>query len=254
MERTIREIGGLLLALVVALSIRSFLYQPFVIPSGSMYPTLMVGDFPVVNKYIYGYSRRSFPFHLPLFEGRLMEGMPNQGDIVVFTNPKSPDLDYIKRCVGLPGDTIQMIKGILHINGVPVKIEEAGTYTMTNQLGEIEVLKKYKEILPQGKEHFILKKHDFGKGRLDNTEKYVVPAGHYFMMGDNRDNSSDSRVMDNVGYVPSEYLIGRADFLMFSSEAKLFRHPDSKWWELWDLDILDWIPGIRWSRVLSVVD
>jgi signal peptidase I len=250
-NRAVREVVGLVVALLIALSIRSFLYQPFVIPTGSMYPTLMIGDFPVVNKFIYGYGRCSFPFHLPIFKGRIFEGQPKQGDVVVFTYPIEQEFDFIKRCIGLPGDRVQMIDGYLYINGEKVKVEEAGTYTLTNQLGRTEVHKRYKETLPGGKEHYILKKHDFGKARLDNTQEFVVPEGHYFMMGDNRDNSADGR---EWGFVPAELLIGRADILMFSTDAKLFIHPESKWWELWDLDFIAWIPGIRWSRVFNLIN
>lgn len=249
---------GLLLAVVIALVIRTFFFQPFNIPSGSMYPTLEVGDFLFVSKYPYGYGNTAYPFHLKFYEGRLFSSTPKRGEIVVFNNHKRPDLDFIKRCVGLPGDRIQMKEGKLHINGEPTKLEYVGLYTYVNQMGQQDVVKKYKETIPGSNgssdvEHFILKKFDFGKAPLDNTKEFVVPEGHYFMVGDNRDGSSDSREMESLGFIPHDSLIGRAEILFFSTDAKLFKHADSRWWELWDLDFIAWIPGIRWSRLLLLL-
>jgi signal peptidase I len=219
--------------------IRTFLYQPFNIPSGSMYPTLMVGDFLFVNKFVYGFSRHSFPFGPNLFQGRKMDAPPKLGDVVVFFNPKDRNLDYIKRLVGLPGDRIQVKQGVLHINGQPVKLERVEDYTWVDET-RVRVVPQYMETLPNGVRHPILKTADFGKGSLDNTPEFVVPEGHYFMMGDNRDHSKDSRVMESVGFIPSENLIGRADILFYSTEAK--------WWEPWN-----WIFGARYSRILNFI-
>ncbi len=251
------EILGLLVAGFIAIFIRTFFFQPFNIPSGSMYPTLEVGDFLFVSKYPYGYSKTAYPFHVKFYDGRVLGSIPKRGDIVVFNNHKRPDLDFIKRCVGLPGDKIQMKDGNLHINGVPTKLEYVGLYTYVNQFGQQDVVKQYKQTIPgsNGKdvEHFILKKYEFGKGPLDNTKEITVPEGHFFAMGDNRDGSADSRDEDGLGVVPTDVLIGRAEILFFSTEAKLFKHADSRWWELWDLDFIAWVPGIRWDRLLKIL-
>lgn len=243
MNRTIKEIKGLFWALVFALLIRTFLFQPFNIPSGSMYPTLMVGDYIFVTKYSYGFSKYSFPFAPNLFSGRKMETRrPTMGEVVVFTNPKDPSMDYIKRLVGLPGDRIQIKQGVLHINGVPVKLEKIEDYPMIDyRTNQLVVLPQYIETLPNGQQHKILKALPFGQGPLDNTEEYVVPAGHYFMMGDNRDNSQDSRVLDRVGYIPEEFLIGPAQVIFFSTEAKWFEFDN-------------WFSGLRPKRICTLIN
>ncbi|WP_032112130.1 signal peptidase I [Candidatus Paracaedibacter symbiosus] len=243
MDRTIKEIKGLLWALIFALLIRTFLFQPFNIPSGSMYPTLMVGDYIFVTKYSYGFSKYSFPFAIAPLSNRIAENRkPEVGEVVVFTNPKDTSMDYIKRLVGLPGDRIQVKAGVLHINGEPVKLEKTDDYPMIDyRTQQLIVVPQYIETLPNGKQHKILKAIPFGQGALDNTEEYIVPAGHYFMMGDNRDNSQDSRVLDKVGYIPEEYLIGPAKVIFFSTEAKWFE-PNA------------WISGIRPKRVLTMID
>ncbi len=252
-EKARKEAIGFVIAGVIALIIRTFFFQPFNIPSGSMYPTLMVGDFLFVNKYSYGFSNTAFPFHYKFYEGRMLSSDPKRGDVVVFNNPLQKELDFIKRCVGLPGDKIQMKEGILHINGEPVTLEYVGMYTYINQYGQLDALKKYRETLPNGVSYDILKKYDFGQWKFDNSPEYTVPEGHFFMMGDNRDNSSDSRAPETLGFVPRNSLIGRAEILFFSTEAKLFKYPDSRWFELWDLDIMAWIPGIRWERFLNPI-
>jgi signal peptidase I len=210
-------------ALILALLVRTFLFQPFSIPSGSMEDTLLVGDFLFVSKYSYGYSRYSFPFSPPLFEGRFWAAEPERGDVVVFKTPRDNATDFIKRVVGLPGDRIQMINGVLNINGTPVQLEEIGQ--TTGDFGR--TVTHYRETLPNGVTHEIL---DQGNSAYDNTDVYVVPEGHYFMMGDNRDNSSDSRVpieRGGVGYVPFENLIGRAEIIFFSVDD------DARAWEFW---------------------
>jgi signal peptidase I len=211
------------LAIAVVLSpllIRTFLFQPFNIPAGSMKPTLFVGDYIFVSKFSYGYNRYSFPFSPPLalVSGRIFASEPERGDVVVFRLPKDPSIDYVKRVIGLPGDRIQMINGVLHINGTPVKREQIGDFVETDDNGREVHIKQWRETLPNGVSHPTLDMIE--NGFYDNTKEYRVPAGHYFMMGDNRDNSSDSRVENQVGYVPVENLIGRGQILFWSVDEK----------------------------------
>ena len=200
-------------ALLLALIIRSVLFQPFSIPSGSMMPTLLVGDYLFVSKYAYGYSRYSFPFSPNLFSGRIWAGEPKRGDIAVFRYPPDPKIDYIKRVVGLPGDRIQMINSVLHINGVAVKRERAGTFSADGSYEQdTRNTPVYRETLPNGVSYDTLDMTP--NSSTDNTREFLVPEGHYFMMGDNRDNSADSRLA--VGFVPFENLVGRAEMIFFS--------------------------------------
>src|ERR1700674_5883894 len=213
-EGGIAETGRVIFhALIIALVIRTFLFQPFNIPSGSMKATLLVGDYLFVSKFSYGYSHYSLPFSPPLFSGRIWSAEPQRGDVVVFRLPKDDSIDYIKRVVGLPGDRIQMINGLLHINGEPVKRERIEDF-VTDENGRTERIRRWHETLPNGVSYVTLELTQ--QGLLDNTPVYQVPTGHYFMMGDNRDNSQDSRVLSEVGYVPFENLIGRAQLIFFS--------------------------------------
>jgi signal peptidase I len=249
----VETIKTVVYALVIAGIFRSLFFQPFWIPSGSMKETLLIGDFLFVNKFAYGYSYASCPsLMLPnfgievdaqdicgAFDGdntRLWGGDPERGDVVVFRHPVS-GRDYIKRLTGLPGDTVQITQGVLQINGKAVNLEDAGVFeeVMTAQgpqglrprcengpVGEGGICKKSRQIetLPNGVSHAIL---NIGNQQSDNTGVYTVPTGHYFFMGDNRDNSADSRLaqqVGGVGFVPYENLIGRADRIMFSSAGR----------------------------------
>jgi signal peptidase I len=205
----------MLYAILMAVVIRTFLFEPFNIPSGSMIPTLLVGDYLFVSKYSYGYSRHSFPFSMMPFSGRIFEHVPKRGDVVVFKYPRDNKTDYIKRVIGLPGDRIQMKDGRLFINDVLVERQRIEDFKSTDPSGSVVLTPQYIETLPGGKKHPILEEGD--NRRFDNTPEFLVPEGHYFMMGDNRDHSADSRA--DVGYVPAENLVGRAEFLFFSTNG-----------------------------------
>jgi signal peptidase I len=230
-------------ALLIALVIRTFLFQPFNIPSGSMKATLLVGDYLFVSKYSYGYTHYSIPLSPPLFSGRVFGSEPARGDVVVFRLPKDDSTDFIKRVIGLPGDRIQMKDGLLYINDKPVQRERVSDFIGEDPCGSPDAtarVKRWKETLPNGVSYQTLdcRDNDF----YDNTIEYQVPAGHFFMMGDNRDNSADSRVQSVVGYVPFENIIGRAQMIFFSiGEGE---HA----WMFWR-----WPTSVRWSRIFSIV-
>lgn len=230
-----------LVAVLLALLIRTFLYEPFNIPSGSMKPTLLVGDYLFVNKPAYGYSRYSFPFGLAPLRDRVWDKEPQRGDVVVFKLPTDTHIDYIKRVIGLPGDTIQVRGGRLFINGAMVERQALGMKKIEGGDGEDQPLTEYKETLPGGTIHSIYEESD--SEPLDDTPLYTVPEGHYFMMGDNRDNSQDSRVTQMVGFVPYENIVGRADFIFFSTDgsAALF--------EIWK-----WPFALRYPRFFRDID
>jgi signal peptidase I len=204
------------LGLGIAFLIRGLLYQPFNIPSASMRPTLVVGDYVFVSKFTYGYSRYSFPFSAQLPSGRIFAREPAPGDVVVFRVPKDA-VDYVKRVVGLPGDRIQMKQGALFINGVAVRREQLADSEAQQDAcgsGAQGHVKRWRETLPNGASYETLDCVD--ESPLDNTDVYTVPAGSFFALGDNRDNSSDSRILSRVGYIPFENLIGRVSVIFFS--------------------------------------
>ena len=224
-----------LYAVAIAVVVRTIGYEPFNIPSGSMIPTLLVGDYLFVSKWSYGYSRHSLPFSLPLIPDhtRIFFRPPERGDVAVFKLPRDGKTDYIKRLVGLPGDRIQVIGGILNINGRPVQRERSDGACDSEGFSVRPI--RYVETLPNGRKHFICELTDSGPN--DNTGVYTVPPGHYFAMGDNRDNSQDSRDQADVGFVPAENLVGRAEFLFFSTDGS------ASWWEVWKLPF-----ALRFSR------
>lgn len=204
-------------ALLIALVLRVLLFQPFTIPSASMEPNLYQGDYIIVSKFSYGWSRHSIPFSPPLFEGRILGKPAERGDIVVFKLPRDGHTDYVKRVIGLPGDRIQMKDGLLHLNGQQVQRQFVGTRKEDTGFGFVRDVANYRETLPGGRSFLT---SDFGAdGELDNTDVFVVPEGSYFVMGDNRDNSSDSRVppeAGGVGFVPADHLVGKAQIILLS--------------------------------------
>lgn len=244
MARTQSKSGGIgelvktiVYALLIAGVFRTFLLQPFWIPSGSMKSTLLIGDFLFVSKYSYGYSRHSFPWSLAPIPGRVLASQPERGDVVVFKHPRN-NQDFVKRVVGLPGDRVQMIAGVLHINGVAAPQRPVGDFLepvvpghslacldFPRIEGEVWCRKAaYVETLPGGREHIILQADATRSGPANNTREFLVPEGHYFMVGDNRDNSNDSR--QGVGPVPFENLVGRAEIIALSFGGAF--------WEVWD--------------------
>jgi signal peptidase I len=271
----------LLWAAVIAIVIRTFAYEPFNIPSGSMIPTLLEGDYLFVSKMAYGYSRFSFPGGLVPIKGRIWEGEPTRGQVVVFRPPRDPETDFIKRVIGLPGDRVQVLRGVLHINDVAVERQRIEDYVDPDSPGE-NPAPQYLETLPGGVTHRIIEKRG-DLSESDNTQTYVVPAGHYFMMGDNRDGSNDSRALsaanfiasvkagDNqsmemaeaafsercltgtidesnsdclgtVGFVPKENLIGPAKILFWSYGASF------RWY-----NPITWVTALRFGRLLNVI-
>jgi signal peptidase I len=207
---------NLIFPLAIAILIRSLLYQPFNVPSVAMSPALLNGDYFFASKSAYGYSRHSLPFSPPLFSGRIFASGPERGDVVVFVLPKDDVTIYVKRVVGLPGDRLQMKEGVLFINDAPVAREPLADYSAAGLCGPggVGTVKRWRETLTNGSSYETLDCID--DGFYDNTNIYTVPAGHFFAMGDNRDNSTDSRALSALGYVPLDNLVGRVSLIFFS--------------------------------------
>lgn len=223
---------GLIWAALIALAIRSFCFEPYNIPSSSMVPTLLVGDYLFISKWDYGYSRHAFPFSIPLIPGRIFYTAPKQGDIIIFKTPTDNRTDFIKRVIGLPGDTVQVKGGRLHINGalVPREFQEKQFWTTE---GGSAVYARYVETLPGGVRHDIYEVSD-AMPMVDDTPAVVVPPDHFFVMGDNRDNSQDSRFW---GVVPAKNLIGKARFIFYSNNGAG-----------WFIEFWKWHKSLRFSR------
>jgi len=228
---------SLIYAILIAVIIRTFLFQAFFIPSSSMEPTLLVGDRLFVSKFTYGYSKHSFPFSLPLISDRVLFSEPERGDTIVFKTPENLKIDYIKRLVGLPGDKIQMINGVLNINDIPIIRKKIREEPKIINNGQILTASVYKETFPNG---FSFETFDMGNTRADNTRVFNVPNGEYFFMGDNRDNSKDSRF---IGTVPKDNLVGKAQIIFFATEG------GSTILEFWK-----WPFDIQLNRIFKIIN
>lgn len=231
-------------AVLIAVGIRTVAYEPFNIPSESMLPTLLVGDYLFVSKFSYGYSRHSLPFSLPLIPGRIFERAPQRGDVAVFKLPRDNSTDYIKRIIGLPGDRIQMRDGLLYLNDRQVPRERVEDFVHRDRFGNVARIPQFIETLPNGARYRVLDMHQ--DTATDNTDVFEVPPGYYFAMGDHRDNSTDSRIRaerGGVGFVPAVNLVGRAEVLFFSTDGT------ARIWEIWK-----WPGSLRYSRFFQSVN
>jgi len=239
-KKIIENIKTIFYALIIALIIRSFLFQPFYIPSSSMEPNLQIGDRLFVSKYTYGYSKHSLPFSPNFSNKRILSNEPKQGDVVVFKTPADNRTDYIKRLIGLPGDIIQIIDGDLYINNSKILKEKNTNFYEINCGNQILKVDSYIETLPNGKKYVAV--YD-SKNTMLNTDKYIVPLEHYFFMGDNRDCSKDSRFLASVGYVNTNNLVGKARIIFFSNNTK-----EGNFFKFWK-----WNKSIRFERFLKKI-
>ena len=239
-KKIIENIKTIVYALIIALIIRSFLFQPFYIPSSSMEPNLLVGDRLFVSKYSYGYSRHSLPFSPNLTNKRYFSKNPERGDIVVFKTPADNRTDYIKRLIGLPGDTLQIIDGDLYLNNQKIQRNKIEITININCGNKILNVNAFEEILPNGKKYIAVYNKE---GTMQNTDKFIVPNEHYFFMGDNRDCSKDSRYLSSVGYVTFNNLVGKARLIFFSNDKK-----KGNFFKFWK-----WHESIRIARFFSKI-
>lgn len=243
-------VSTIVVAVLIAMGFRTIAYEPFNIPSGSMYPTLWIGDYLLVSKFSYGYSQYSLPWSFIPFHGRIFERQVTRGDVAVFKRPYDNKTDFIKRIVGLPGDKIQMIDGVLYINDQPVKRQQIQDFVME---GGTATYRQIHETLPNGVSYNILDcryfpgTHDCIASLADNAGPFLVPDGNYFAMGDNRDDSADSRfpAYQGVGYLPAENLVGRADILFFSTCGSMC---DAPLWKPWN-----WFGAMRFNRFFNLI-
>ncbi len=228
-------------ALIIAIIIRSLIFQPFYIPSSSMEPTLLIGDRIFVSKYSYGYSKHSFPFSPNIFSKRILNKRPTQGDLVVFKTPADNRTDYIKRLIGLPGDEIQFVDGDIYINNEKILRNELKDLNLV-RCGKISFeVNAYEETLPNGKKHVAV----YNKaGTLQNTKKFIVPENHFFFLGDNRDCSKDSRFSQSVGYISYVNLVGKAQIIFFSNDT--VKGSLLKFWNLGD--------SFRFDRIFKKIE
>ena len=239
-KKIIDNLKTLFYALIIALVIRSFLFQPFYIPSSSMEPNLLIGDRLFASKYSYGYSRHSFPFSPKIYNGRILEKEPNQGDIIIFKTPADNKTDYIKRLIGVPGDVIQIISKDLYINNIKIDKKKLSINQKINCGNESIEVDFFEETLPNGTKHIVVYRRE---GTMINSDKYIVPKDHYFFMGDNRDCSKDSRFLSSVGYVNFNNLVGKAQLIFFSNNKK-----EGSFFKFWK-----WNKSIRMNRLFKEI-
>ena len=239
-NKIIENIKTLFYALILALIIRTFLFQPFYIPSSSMEPNLLIGDRLFVSKYTYGYSKHSFPFSPNFSMKRFFSSYPKRGDVVVFKTPADNRTDYIKRLIGLPGDILQFRGGNIFLNGKKIKRMKIKNSNTINCGDSILNVNSYEEILPDGSKYISVYRKD---GTMMNSDKFIVPDDHFFLMGDNRDCSKDSRFLSSVGYVKFENLVGKARVIFFSNDKK--KGSFLKFWR--------WNHSIRFDRFLKKI-
>ena len=237
-KKFLNNIKSISIAIFIALIIRSFIFEPFNIPSGSMKPNLLVGDFIFVSKWSYGFSRHALPFSLPLIPNKILSKIPQRGEVVVFKTPENNRTDYIKRVIGLPGDKIQISKGSIIINGNKILKKKIKDFIDNDNNASNKRVRSYKEYF-YDLEFNVLDLVD--NGIADNTQIFTVPENHFFVLGDNRDNSQDSRFFSTVGFIPYENLVGKAQFIFFSLENSRF------------LQIWKWPNSIRFERIFKKI-